>query len=238
MPVDDSLVFGPQLRLHAVRETVVDRGRLEDRPQLVGRLLGDARDGGERRRPESLPASGTPDPEWPSQAQTSDTFSRRASAPARIVASSRTTGRSAATSGASRANASQSSSRACASPSSRTLIGCTRATVPPRTAAGSLCPAEMRVDPVECRRRKDRVEPTFGERDLLEPADVKADLVGIVRRRRATATMFGPGSTASTRKPHATSSSVSFPVPDPTSTTREPGPRSASSTAAATISLG
>ena len=52
MPLDDPLVFGPQLRLDGVRETVVDRGRFEDRPQLVGRLLRDARDGGERRRPE------------------------------------------------------------------------------------------------------------------------------------------------------------------------------------------
>ena len=115
MAVDDPLVFGPQLRLDGVRETVVDRGRLEDRPQLVGRLLG--RRGATEVNvagPESLPASGTPRPGWASQAQTSDTFSRRASAPARIVASSRTAGRSAAISGASRANASAKASSTAA----------------------------------------------------------------------------------------------------------------------------
>jgi hypothetical protein len=57
-------------------------------------------------------------------------------------------------------------------------------------------------------------------------------------RRRATSIMFEPGSTASTRNPQATNSSVSFPVPDPTSITRAPAPRPASSTAALTISCG
>jgi hypothetical protein len=57
-------------------------------------------------------------------------------------------------------------------------------------------------------------------------------------RRRATSIIRSPGSTASTCSPRPASASVSFPVPQPISSTADPEPSVAIEHAASTISAG
>ena len=104
---------------------------------------------------------------------------RRGSSPRRAAA-----GRSAASSGATRARTRRQLVHDVSVPSSRTPTGWRIAIVPPGPQQRSrLRPADVRIDPVEGRRREDRVVARRRQVDVLEAAELEANELG--RRRRA-----------------------------------------------------
>ena len=188
--------------------------------------------------PNSFLASGTARPGWPSQAQTSDTFSRRASTPAWIVARSRSAGRSRAISGASRANASWSSSTVGPPPlrARRWAAGAPR--FPQGGAARRPSPSRRSGRPsgTPMPRRSRRTAPPGVTLPRTGPRGS-----GPGRRRHAPPRdLDHVRSWLDGINPQSVGNQLlgQFAVPDPTSTTRASAPRPASSTAALTISRG
>ena len=170
----------------------------------------------------SSAASGTAIPcrsSW-SQSHSSETFPARSLSSARKVSSSRSGRHWLAPCGEYVAQISRYPASSSADCSSATVVCDEECELPAGLQeARGLAPADPRLHPVEGRRGEHAVEGPLGKLDVLEASDVEAHERGVADAPAGDLDHPRAGSTASMPSPCAARSSVSFPVPHPTSTT-------------------